>query len=179
MWFLVTLLLLIVFAVLLSLVVTFFTGATWSPTPMRTVRRMLRMAGVRTGEKVYDLGSGDGRIALIAAREFGAASVGVEVNPLLALIAKLRVSWAGSRDKVKIVWGNMYDLSFRDADVVAVYLSPQGNRKLKGKLERELKDGARIVSHRWEFKGWEPVEVDPERKIYLYRWRGRSSLSEH
>ncbi len=71
MWFIVALILLIIFVILLSLLVTFFTGAIWSPTPMKTVRRMLQMAWVKPGEKVYDLGSGDGRIAIAAAREFG------------------------------------------------------------------------------------------------------------
>jgi protein-L-isoaspartate O-methyltransferase len=173
MWLVVALILLIIFVILLSLLVTFFTGAIWSPTPMKTVRMMLQMAWVKPGEKVYDLGSGDGRIAIAAAREFGATSVGVEVNPLLALLAKLKVAAAGLRGAVKIVCGDLYNHSFRDADVVAVYLSPQGNRRLREKLERELKDGARVVSHRWPFRGWEPVKVDEERKIYLYtRARG-------
>ena len=170
MWFIVALILLIIFVILLSLLVTFFTGAIWSPTPMKTVRRMLQMAWVKPGEKVYDLGSGDGRIAIAAAREFGATSVGIEVNPLLALLAKLKVAAAGLRSAVKIVRGNLYDHSFRDADVVAIYLSPQGNKRLKEKLERELKDGARVVSHRWHFEGWEPMKVDEERKVYLYKW---------
>jgi predicted methyltransferase len=171
MWFLIALILLIIFVILLSLLVTFFTGAIWSPTPMKTVRTMLQMAWVKPGEKVYDLGSGDGRIAIAAAREFGATSVGIELNPLLALIAKLKVSSARLGGSVKIVRGDLYRQSFRDADVIAIYLSPQGNRRLKEKLERELRDGARVVSHRWPFVGWKPVKVDEERKIYLYRWR--------
>jgi len=178
MWFIVALILLIIFVILLSLLVTFFTGAIWSPTPMKTVRRMLQMAWVKPGEKVYDLGSGDGRIAIAAAREFGATSVGIEVNPLLVLLAKLKVASAGLRDAVKIVRGNLYDHSFRDADVVAIYLSPQGNKRLREKLERELKDGARVVSHRWQFKGWEPVKVDEKRKVYLYKWT-RSRKAKH
>ena len=178
MWFIVALILLIIFVILLSLLVTFFMGAIWSPTPMKTVRRMLQMAWVKPGEKVYDLGSGDGRIAIAAAREFGATSVGIEVNPLLVLIAKLKVASAGLRSSVKIVRGNLYDHSFRDADVVAIYLSPQGNKRLREKLERELKDGARVVSHRWRFEGWEPVKVDEERKVYLYKWT-KSRQAEH
>lgn len=67
---------------------------------------------------------------------------------------------------------------FWDANVVTVYLSPQGNERLKKKLEHELKDGARVVSHRWRFKGWVLVKVDEERKIYLYKW-SRSKQAEH
>ncbi len=178
MWFIVVLILSITLLLLLSLVTPFFTGAIWSPTPMKTVRRMLQMAWVRPGEKVYDLGSGDGRIAIAAAREFGATSVGIEINPFLASLAKLKVAAAGLGGAVKIVWGNLYNYSFRDADVVAVYLSSRGNERLKKKLERELKDGARVVSHRWHFEGWEPVKADEERKVYLYRWT-RSRQAKH
>jgi SAM-dependent methyltransferase len=178
MWFIVVLILSIILVLLISLVAPFFTGAIWSPTPMKTVRRMLQMARVKPGEKVYDLGSGDGRIAIAAAREFGATSVGIEVNPFLASLAKLRVAAAGFGSAVKIVWGNLYNYSFRDADVVTVYFSSRGNRRLKKKLERELKDGARVVSHRWRFEGWEPVKVDEKRKVYLYK-RARSRQPKH
>lgn len=178
MWFIVVLILSIILVLLLSLVAPFFTGASWSPTPTKTVRRMLQMAWVKPGERVYDLGSGDGRIAIVAAREFGATSVGIEINPFLVSLAKLKTAVTGLGDTVKIVWGNLYDYSFRDADVVTVYLSPQGNERLKKKLEHELKDGARVVSHYWRFKGWEPVKVDEERNVYLYKW-SRSKQVEH
>jgi protein-L-isoaspartate O-methyltransferase len=177
MWPIVTLTLLVVFVFLLSLLVTFFTGAIWSPTPLKTVRAMLKMADAKPGEKVYDLGSGDGRIAVTAAKEFGATSVGIEVNPFLLLIAKLKVASAGLKGAVKVVWGDLYDHSLRDADIVAVYLSPQGNGRLKEKLERELKDGARVVSHRWQFKGWKPAKAEEERRIYLYRKGGQLSAT--
>jgi SAM-dependent methyltransferase len=166
--------LLLILAVLLSLLLTIFWGASWSPTPMGTVRRMLEMARVKKGEKVYDLGSGDGRIALAASREFGARSVGIEINPLLHLIARVRRAASRvSEADVLLVRGNIFDVSLKDADVVAVYLSPWGNRRLRDKLERELRPGARVVTHKWRFEGWRPAEVDEKRGIWVYecgRW---------
>lgn len=162
------LLLSISFVLLFSLVASFFAGAIWSPTPMKTVRKMLEMAGVKPGEKVYDLGSGDGRIAIVAAREFRATSVGIEINPFLALLGKLKIAVARIGSSVKFIWGDLYKQDLRDADVVAVYLSPQGNKKLRKKLEHELKRGVRIVSHRWQFKEWQPAKVDEKYNTYLY-----------
>ncbi len=168
MWLIALLLLFISFILLFSLVASFFAGAIWSPTPMKTVRKMMEIAEVKPGEKVYDLGSGDGRIAIAAARKFRATSVGIEINPFLALLGKLKIAAGRIGSSVKFIWGDLYKHSLRDADVVAVYLSPQGNKKLKKKLTQELKRGARIVSHRWRFKGWAPTKVDEKYNIYLY-----------
>lgn len=162
------LLLIIFFVLLFSLVASFFAGAIWSPTPKKTVRRMLEMAKVRPGEKVYDLGSGDGKIAITAAREFKAMSVGIEINPFLALVGKLNVAVRGAGRSVKLIWGDIYKQSLRDADIVAIYLSPQGNERLRRKLESELREGARVVSHRWRFKGWKSVKSDEKYNVYLY-----------
>ncbi len=168
MLFIALLLLFISFVILLSLVASFFAGAIWSPTPTRTVRRMLEMARVKPGEKVYDLGSGGGKIAIEAAREFRAKAVGVEINPFLALFGKLNVSMKRVCNSVRLVWGDLYNQDLRDADVVAVYLSTRGNEKLRKKLEGELKKGVRVVSHRWQFKGWRPTKYDEKYKVYLY-----------
>ncbi|MEM2877987.1 MAG: class I SAM-dependent methyltransferase [Candidatus Hadarchaeales archaeon] len=153
---------------LASLLITFYWGAPWSPTPMRTVRKMLELAEVKKNEKVYDLGSGDGRIALTAAREFGALSVGVEINPILHLLARLRRSISGPDSGVTLLRKNFYDVNLADADVVAVYLSPWGNRKLMKKLIREIRAGTKVVSHKWRFDEWEPAKVDKKHQIYLY-----------
>ncbi|MEM2878903.1 MAG: hypothetical protein QXG10_05115 [Candidatus Hadarchaeales archaeon] len=165
--------LLLMLAVLLSLLITFLWGAPWSPTPMKTVRRMLEMADLKEGERIYDLGSGDGRIAITAYREFGARPTGVEINPFLHLLATIRGKAQGCGRNVDLVCGNLLDVDLSDADVVAAYLSPWGNRKLKEKLERELRRGTRVVTHKWKFDGWKPVKVDEEHGIWVYesgRW---------
>jgi len=160
---LVMLLLLILFA---PLVLTHFTGAIWSPTPIRIAKRMLELSGLKPGEKLYDLGCGDGRIAIMSAK-LGARAVGVEINPFLYLLAKL----AGRGvPNLELRWGNLYKVNLSDADVVAIYLSLSGNRKLIDSLKK-VRPGARIVSYRW------PLPLPLERKenqIYLYVLGGRS-----
>lgn len=146
---------------LLSLVVTHFYGAMWSPMPKKTIPRMLKLVGLRPGEKLYDLGCGDGRVVLVAAKEFGAEALGVEINPFLYLIARLRCR---NLKNVKIVFGNLFEVDFSDADVVVLYLSPSANRRILPKLRRL--QGTRIISYRWK------LDLPLERKdglLYFYR----------
>ena len=153
--------------------------APYLATPMPVVRRMLKLAEVKPGEVVYDLGCGDGRIVITAAKEFGAYGVGIEIRKDLALKAMRAVEEAGLSDRVKIINANFFDVDISDADVVTLYLTTSANLKVKPKLERELKPGARVVSHEYEIPGWKPAIVDrfveDERyrflthKISLYR----------
>jgi len=125
----VALLLLVLF---MPLVLTHFTGAIWSPTSLRIAKRMLELSGLKPGEKLYDLGSGGGRIAIMSAK-LGARAVGVEINPSLHLLAKL----AGRGiPNLELRWGNLYKVDLSDADVVAIYLSPSENRKLIPNLKK-------------------------------------------
>ncbi|UCD73024.1 MAG: class I SAM-dependent methyltransferase [Candidatus Bathyarchaeota archaeon] len=147
----------------------FLLGAPWFPTSMGTVRRMLLMAGVKPGDVVYDLGSGDGRIIVTAAKEFGARSVGIEVNPLWVWWTRLRIGVLGLRDHVEVIRGNFFREHLGEADVVTLYLLQGTNDRLRRKLEKELKPGARVVTHVYTFKGWRPLTVDNESEIYLYK----------
>jgi predicted RNA methylase len=135
---------------------------------MRKVRRMLELARLTSSDVVYDLGSGDGRALVEAAQKYGARGVGVEVDPIRALWSKVRVSYLRLGDKVRIVWGDFFKQDLSPASVVFVYLWPRTNRRLEEKLSRELRKGARVVSHRWEFEGWTPATYDEETKVYLY-----------
>lgn len=144
-------------------------------TPEPVVRRMLKLAEVKPGEVVYDLGAGDGRILIIAALEFGARAVGVEIRPQLIYEIEKKIKMYNLEDRVKIIHGNFFDVNISEADIVTLYLLTSVNEKLKPKLKRELKPGARIVSHDFEIPGWKPlrVEILPDvwttHKIYLYR----------
>lgn len=146
----------------------FFRGIPWQPTDMRRVRRMLAMSGLQPGEVVYDLGCGDGRILICAAREFGAQAVGIELNPWLFVVAWLRVFFLGLRPKVRVIFGNIFNVDLSRADVVTLFLFEHVNEALKAKLLRELKEGARIVSYVWTFQGWTPKEVDRNLRLFLY-----------
>ena len=179
-WFLITFLLILVVslliaAFLLSSLLTYLFGAPWVPTPKKIVRKMLTMAEVKPGEVVYDLGSGDGRIVMIAANEFGANAVGLEINPLWVLWNKL-ISLR-SRN-VKIIWANFFNVDLGKADVVTLYLWQDTNDRLKSKLEKELKRGSRVVSHAFIFNGWAPDKIDNKLKIYSYRVGTRNSFND-
>jgi len=165
----ITVVCLIIFIVLMTIAWPHFVGwAEWWPTPLKRARKMLKLAGLKEGEKIYDLGCGDGRIPIIAVREFGADATGIEVDPLRYLAAKI-ASAIFSKNKARIVFGNFEKHNLRDADVIAIFLKAKPNERIKSKLKKELKRGARIVSNTWTFKGWKPAKTDVKNKIYLYK----------
>jgi hypothetical protein len=143
-------------------------GAGWSPTPLRVVEEMLEMAGVDSTDMVYDLGSGDGRILVMAARVFGARVIGVEADPIRFLTCLLRLKLNRVRN-ARVIWGNFFRVDISHATVVTAFLSEGANQKLRDKFQRELSAGTRIVSYYWEFIGWTPVESNPASGVYLYR----------
>src|SRR5690348_6658341 len=144
------------------------------PSPQEVVEKMLEAAHLKPGEMLYDLGSGDGRIVITAARKFKAHAVGVELSPELCKIASGRVKALGLQDLVRIVHGNLLKVDLKPADVVTIYLLTASNELLKPNLERDLKPGARVVSHDFEIRGWKPTVVEKvasegrPRTIYLY-----------
>jgi ubiquinone/menaquinone biosynthesis C-methylase UbiE len=143
-------------------------GAGWVPTPRRVVRRMLRLAGVGPGDTLFELGSGDGRIMFMAAKEFGAEAVGIEADPLRVLLTLAWIRLTGLTGRVSVLWGNFFKKDLGAASVVTVYQSTEINNRLKDKFARELKPGTRVVSHAFTFDGWEPEKVDEESEVYLY-----------
>ena len=117
------------------------------PTPQATVEAMLDMAGVKPSDIVYDLGSGDGRIAIMAAWKYGARGVGIEIDPALVKKATEAAAGAGVADRVRFVQGNIFSADIKEATVVTLYLLQSLNEKLRPRLVRELRPGTRIVSH--------------------------------
>lgn len=140
---------------------------------------MLVLADLKPGEVFFDLGAGDGRTVIMAAKEFGARAVGVELREDLAKKALCTVHEEGLQDRVTIVNGDIFNVDLTSADVVFLYLTTSANEKIKPKLEAELKKGVRVVSHDYEIVGWKPVKVDnfcenpklgyPSHTIYLYK----------
>ncbi|MCI4353147.1 MAG: 50S ribosomal protein L11 methyltransferase [Thermoplasmata archaeon] len=149
---------------------SFAFGAGYQPTPARVVRRMLELAAIGPRDAVYDLGAGTGAIVFAAARTYGARVVGVEVEPLRVLILRLRLWWGGPRDRITIVWGSIFKVDLHSAQVVAVFLWPGAMARLKAMLENQLPAGARVVSHWHKVPGWTAEVVDPELRVYFYRW---------
>lgn len=146
--------------------------ALWQPTDRETVRRILFLAKVRSGETVVDLGCGDGRIVITAARSFAARGIGVEIDPARVLWARTWARLAKVSSRVRILRKNMYRVDLRDADVVVLFLSPDANYKLQDKLLQEMRPGTRIVSYYHPMLEWEPEEIGVAKTgypIYLYR----------
>jgi SAM-dependent methyltransferase len=143
----------------------------FEPTPTPVVRAMLELAEVGPQDVVYDLGSGDGRIPITAAREFGARGVGVELDPAFVVRAQDNARAASVEDKVEFRLGDMYAADVRPATVVILFLHPEPNLKLRSKLRSDLQPGSRVVSYIWDMGDWTPDEVRrvDRRRIFLWR----------
>ena len=143
----------------------------YEPTPMPVVRAMLELAEVGPQDVVYDLGSGDGRIPIMAANEFGARGVGIEIDPALVARAQANAREAGVEDQVEFRLGDMYAADVRPATVVTLFLHPQPNLKLRPKLCSELQAGSRVVSYIWDMGNWTPEEVRRVNRRRIFLWR--------
>ena len=143
----------------------------YEPTPMPVVRALLELADVGPQDVVYDLGSGDGRIPIAAASEFGAHGVGIEIDPALVTEAEAKARVAGVEDKVEFRLGDMHAADVRSASVVTLFLHPGPNLKLREKLRSELPAGARVVSYVWDMGGWTPEEVRRVNEHRIFLWR--------
>ncbi len=140
----------------------------WVPTPDEVVQRMLQVAKVTPKDIVYDLGAGDGKIA-IAAGKLGATSIGIEYNPDMAKLAQCYVQ-AEKLTKTRIVQGDVFESDFRDATVVTMYLLPELNVRLLPKLLKDLKPGTRIVSHAFQMGTWKPEQTLDVGGRMVYFW---------
>jgi len=141
-------------------------------TPLEVAKKMLDLSQIRTGEVLYDLGCGDGRLIILAAKEIGAKATGVELREDLIERARTEIKKLNLEDKVSVIQGNFFDVAISDADVVTLYLTSSANERLRPKLEAELKPGARVVSHDFKVPGWKPSAVYNEllgHTIYAYR----------
>jgi SAM-dependent methyltransferase len=146
----------------------------YEPTPMEVVQAMLRLANVKAGDVVYDLGCGDGRIVITAARQFGARGVCVDIDPRRIAESRENARQAGVMDQIRFLNEDLFVTDLGDATVVTLFLSPELNLKVRPKLQRELKRGTRIVSH-WHHMGdWLPeatVRVrNGGRESPIYLW---------
>jgi SAM-dependent methyltransferase len=156
------------------------------PSPMEVVDRMLEFADVKKGDVVFDIGSGDGRMVIQAAKKYGAKGVGLELDPKLVEIARAEAKRQGVDHLVEFRQGDALKADLSAATVVTLYMLPSFNRLLRPVLEKQLKSGARLVAHDYPIEGWNPVkweemplmdtrpEVTPHNHVlYLYRWQGK------
>jgi precorrin-6B methylase 2 len=140
------------------------------PTPEAVVDAMLKVAKVGKDDVLYDLGSGDGRIVITAARNFGTRGVGIDIDPERVKEANANAKTAGVTDKVKFLQQDIFKTDFSEATVVSLYLLPTINMKLRPQLFKQLKPGTRVVSHAFDMGNWQPQQklVVEGRSIYYW-----------
>ena len=141
----------------------------WLPTPDAMVTRMLQAARTTSKDLVYDLGAGEGRIPIAAAKQFGATAVGIEYDAALAALARRNAERAGVAGKITIIQGDIFKEDFSKATVVTLYLLPDLNFQLRPQLLK-MKPGTRIVSHMWDMGEWEPDEAFAVEGSDAYLW---------
>jgi len=150
--------------------------APYYPTPEVIVEKMLALGSLQAGEKMFDVGSGDGRVVIMAVDKFKANATGVELDDFLYRQSMERIKALGLSAKAHIIHGDLLNQDYSSADLITVYLLPVSNEKVRPILEKQLKKGARVVSHDFEFIGWMPAEsvtlYDDEgrrHRLFLYR----------
>jgi hypothetical protein len=141
------------------------------PTPQPVVEGMLKLGEVKAGDVLYDLGSGDGRIPITAAKMFGIHGTGIDINPVRIEEAQANAQKENVANLVTFRNEDLFEADFHDATVVTLYLLPSINLKLRPKLFRDLKPGTRIVSHSFDMGSWEPEKRIEVESRYLYLWR--------
>jgi hypothetical protein len=140
------------------------------PTPEAVVNRMLEMASVQSNDVIYDLGSGDGRIVITAAQEYGTRGVGIDIDPERVQEANENARKAQVTDRVQFLQQDLFDTDISEATVVTLYLLPEVNLRLRPKLLRELKPGTRIVSHAFDMGDWQPERTEQVDGRTIYYW---------
>jgi cyclopropane fatty-acyl-phospholipid synthase-like methyltransferase len=147
----------------------------FEPSPIEVVERMLQLANVTQDDVVYDLGSGDGRILITAAKTYGARGIGYDIDPERVKDANENAKKAGVDGRVKFIQGDLFEADLKEATVVTLYLLQSLNMKLRPKLFAELKPGTRIVSHDFDMGDWKPeqtVKVQVNGRDHtVYFWR--------
>ncbi|MDQ9171877.1 class I SAM-dependent methyltransferase [Oxalobacteraceae bacterium R-40] len=143
----------------------------YEPTPQPMVERMLAIAGVNAGDLLYDLGCGDGRIVITAAKKYGARGVGIDLDPQRIQEAQANARLAQVEDKVKFQVGDLFNTDFSAATVVTLFLWPHINRKLRPELWRQLRVGTRVVSYVWDMGAeWPPERTETINGKKIHYW---------
>jgi SAM-dependent methyltransferase len=155
--------------VLAAYLIPFAFGLPPTPTRKERIRRALELAQLKEGERFYDLGCGDGRVLVMAARDFGAQATGIDAGPVQCLQSWISSRVHGVHSNVHVKWGNFFREDLSQADVVFAYLTSGYASRLEAQLASQLKAGARVVTISFDFPDWEPSDFDERDLIFLYR----------
>lgn len=167
MW-LVDLSVILLIILLVSIIWPNFRGAPWVPSSFRIVNKMLKLAEVGPDDVVYDLGCGDGRTLVLAARRYGARAVGIEIDPLRYIWCQFLITVLGLRKRVQILFGDFFKHDLSEATVITCYLLQDTNRKLERKFQHELRSGTRLVSNTFTFLSIPLIKQDGDARLYIY-----------
>lgn len=149
------------------LVLSFYTGAPFVPTRTKSARRMIELAHITKGTRVYDLGSGDGKLLFLAA-EKGAIATGFEINPFFVLLTNFKALFSTNRTRVHAIWKNFWQADLSKADVILLYLIPWKMEKLEQKLLKEAKPGTLIISNSFIFSNIPCRVKDINNHVYMF-----------
>lgn len=154
-------------------VIAFLTGAPWVPTPIERAKKMLSLAEIKPGDRVYDLGCGDGRLVHLASKLYGADAIGLELSPLVYFWGRIRNCFL--RSKSKLLFRDFRKINYKNARALVFYLLPEILKKMRYKFEQELKPGAIVISYAFHIEGWTPVYIEPKDakknygRIFVYK----------
>ncbi|MFA4891274.1 MAG: hypothetical protein WC604_02900 [Candidatus Gracilibacteria bacterium] len=163
----------VIIALATSFVVAVFGGGPFVPTPKKAVIKILKHAGIRKGDILYDIGAGDGRFLHYAEKLYGAKATGFEIDPFVYTLARFKqilFGWKG-----KMIRGNFQNYSLKDADIVICYMLPDTLRKYQKKFEDELRTGCKVISYTFHIGSWKPYKVIPKdtrtniKRLYIYK----------
>jgi SAM-dependent methyltransferase len=150
------------------LCLAFITGAPFVPSVPHTAESMIKLANIKPGMRIYDLGSGEGRLLFLAAQK-GATAIGIEINPLLVLFTYIKILFSPFRKTIRVYWKNLWKADISEADVVFIYLIPWRMDKLENMLKNQLKKGSLVVSNSFIFPGWTIIQQDIKNHVYVFR----------
>ena len=161
------------------IIIPVFFGAPWHPASRKDIYRALKLCEAQSGEKLYDLGSGDGRVLKIAAQEFGMEAIGLEIDPIKVWLSKLFLPKSESSNRIKILRQNVFEVDFKHADIVFIYMTHQALDQLFPKILETLKPTATIACYKFCLRGVQPEKVTSDKKIFIYRFNKGKSLNAY
>lgn len=170
---------LIIMLAVLTIYLPVFFGAPWHPAPPRAIQDSLDLCEAKPGERLYDLGSGDGRVLITAAGRYGLRCVGIEIDPLKAWISRFLVRRRGLEGQVDIRRRSVFDFDYADADILFIYMSHQALDRLFPGILRQLKPTARIICYRFCPRCLEPAKVSEDKTIFFYRFNKGNRVNEY
>jgi cyclopropane fatty-acyl-phospholipid synthase-like methyltransferase len=174
-----TISILLTLALTAMVIIPVFYGAPWYPASRKDIYRALKLCEAQSGEKLYDLGSGDGRVLKIAAQDFGMEAIGLEIDPIKVWLSKQFLPKGEFSNRIKILRQNVFEFDFEHADTVFIYMTHQALDQLFPKILETLKPTATIACYRFCLRGIQPDKVTSDKKIFIYRFNKGKSLNAY